>query len=92
MIPQRKIPIVQETAPEPIDIESAIPVMRDSVWVIQSELLKDEHKEKKGVISRNVAHLKLMLENPQVTESGQDLSDITAAIEAGEIYLNATES
>jgi hypothetical protein len=80
---------IVEKSETAIDTTSAISAMRDSVWVIDSELQKEDYEGKKEVIARNVAHLELMMANLQISESNQDLSDVTAAIETGNSFLNA---
>lgn len=87
---KRKITPTPDPAPLSSDIDKVLSAMRDSVWVIQHELTND-HPNKKDLISRNTSHLKLMMTAPEIAESKQDLSDINAAIEAGESYLSSLE-
>lgn len=73
-------------------IEGTIRAARDSVWVITDTLAKlaagesldDQHR---GNIERNVSHLKLVVANPEIANSGQDISDLVQAIAAGEEKL-----
>ena len=74
------------------DIQRTIRVARDSVWVINDEIEKlaagaEANKERKGNIDRNVAHLKIVVSDIDVVNSGEDISDLTAAIAAGEAKL-----
>lgn len=73
-------------------VEGTIRAARDSVWVVEDELAKlaagqPWNSERKGNIERNVAHLELVMANPDVSGSGQDLSDLTAAINNGKAEL-----
>ena len=73
-------------------IESTVRAARDSVWVVVDELSKlannmPWNNERKGNIERNVAHLELVMANPQISGSGLDLSNLIAAIEAGKQEL-----
>jgi hypothetical protein len=62
--------------------------MRDSVWVITSEMEKDEvTKEVIDAIGRNVAHLELQMSNEHITGADDDLSDIEEAITAGKVFI-----
>lgn len=61
---------------------------RDSVWVIEDSLAKVAagatlSDELHGNIDRNVEHLKLVVGNPDVSESGEDISDLHNAIAQG---------
>lgn len=74
------------------EIEGTVRAARDSVWVVNDELSKlannlPWNNERKGNIERNVAHLELVMANPQISGSGLDLSDLTAAIAAGKQEL-----
>lgn len=74
-------------------IEGTVRAARDSVWVVVDELSKLANNmpwndERKGNIERNVAHLELVMANPQISGSGLDLSNLIAAIEAGKQELS----
>lgn len=73
-------------------VTQTIRAARDSVWVINDEIEKlangmPANQERKGNIDRNVSHLKIVVANPQVAESTEDISDLNAAIAAGEAKL-----
>jgi hypothetical protein len=73
-------------------IEGTVRAARDSVWVINDEIAKLANnmpwdEERKGNIKRNVGHLEIIMSNPEISESGLDLSDLTAAIDAGKQEL-----
>jgi hypothetical protein len=73
-------------------IEGTVRSARDSVWVINDEIAKLSsnqpwNDERKGNIERNVAHLETVMSNTQISGSGLDLSDLTAAIAAGKQEL-----
>jgi hypothetical protein len=62
------------------------------VWVINDEIAKLANNmpwndERRGNIERNVAHLEIVMSNTQISDSGLDLSDLTAAIAAGKQEL-----
>ena len=77
-----------EEVPTAEEIAGAISAMRDSVWVITSEMEKGEVTEEIiGNIDRNVAHLELQMGNEHITGAGEDLSDVEAAITAGKAFI-----
>lgn len=74
-------------------IQRTINVARDSVWVVNRELQilargEPWSEERKGSITRNVGHLKWVVSNDEVLQSGLDISDLVAAVTAGEQELN----
>lgn len=74
------------------EIQGTLKAARDSVWVIDDSLAKlaggaQPTDEIKNAIDRNVSHLKLVVGNPDIANSGEDISDINAAITAGEAKL-----
>jgi hypothetical protein len=75
----------QET-PSPEQIAGSISAMRDSVWVINSEMEKVPSKETLESIGRNVGHLELVMTDENIIGFGEDLSDITEAIVAGKAF------
>lgn len=78
---ETKVPTAEEIA-------GAISAMRDSVWVITSELEKEEvTKEVVNAIGRNVGHLEHQMSNEHISGADDDLSDIEAAITAGKAFL-----
>ena len=73
-------------------IEGTVRAARDSVWVVNDELQKLSNggswtEQRKGNIERNVVHLELVMSNPEISGSGLDLSDLTAAINSGKAEL-----
>lgn len=83
-------------ATEPMTQEQilgTIRAARDSVWVITDSLEKlaannnNLTNELKGNIERNVGHLKLVVSNPEIANSGENISDLNQAIADGEAVL-----
>jgi hypothetical protein len=72
--------------PSPEQILSSISAMRDSVWVINSEMEKSPSKESIQTIQRNIAHLELQISNEHIISFGEDLSDVTEAINVGKLF------
>lgn len=73
-------------------ILGTIRAARDSVWVISDQLNKlaggaTMNDEIKGNLERNVGHLKLVVANPQISGSGEDITDLNTAIANGEAAL-----
>jgi hypothetical protein len=73
-------------------IQGTIRAARDSVWVVTDEIEKltagqPANNERKGNIERNVAHLKLIVADQEIIDSGEDIADLHAAIAAGEAKL-----
>lgn len=65
---------------------------RDSVWVVNDEIQKKADRgeltpEGRGNIERNVAHLEIVMSDPNMVSLGGDLSDLTAAITNGKAAL-----
>lgn len=84
-----------ETETEPKTAEEILQIItaaRDSVWEIEDtiarlaagEMADDSHK---GNLERNVEHLKIVVADEEIANSGNDISDLTAAIAAGEAKL-----
>ena len=81
-----------DTQPRTIEeIRRTIRSARDSVWVItdtlqrlENEIPKNDHK---GNLDRNVGHLRLVVADPEISESGEDIQDLHDAIAAGEQKL-----
>lgn len=86
------MPRDQELTPEQ-RVEGTIRAARDSVWVVNDSLEKMQAaggtltEELRGNIERNVGHLELVVANPEISGSGQDISDLVAAIAAGKAVL-----
>lgn len=74
-------------------VTNTVRAARDSVWVVNDELAKYAANnnvltdEMKGNIERNVAHLELVVANPDVVSLGGDITDLTDAITAGRAVL-----
>ena len=73
-------------------IQGTIRAARDSVWVISDEIEKltttgELTNDGRGNIERNVGHLKIVVSSTEITESGEDISDLHSAIAAGEQAL-----
>jgi hypothetical protein len=72
-------------------ITGTIRAARDSVWAIDDALEKAAGSglttDLRGVVERNVSHLKLVVANPQIANSGEDISDLNQAITVGETAL-----
>lgn len=74
------------------EILQTITAARDSVWVIEDTIAKLDgeetpSKELKSNIERNVGHLKLVVSDEEIVNSGEDISDIQSAITTGEAKL-----
>lgn len=79
---------MEERIPTEQEIAQTISAARDSVWVINDEMSKENIiAENVKAVQRNVAHLDVVMSIDHVTDSGEDLSDITAAITAGNAFL-----
>lgn len=81
----------QELTPQQ-RVDGTVRAARDSVWVINDEIQKKADRgeltnEGRGNIERNVAHLEIVMADPQIIELGGDLSDLTAAITDGKAAL-----
>jgi hypothetical protein len=75
-------------------ITRTITAARDSVWVITDTIQKLDSgatltEDLKNNIQRNVDHLKIIVAKDQIISSGQDISDLNAAIVAGEEKIAA---
>lgn len=73
-------------------IQGTIRAARDSVWVVEDTIQQlvdgeDANNERKSNIERNVAHLKLVVADQEVIDSGETITDLQAAIVAGEAKL-----
>ena len=73
-------------------IQSTIVSARDSVWVVNDSLEKlangtEASDDIKGNIDRNVSHLKLVVGNLEIVNSGENIADLYKAITDGEEKL-----
>lgn len=75
-----------------INLERTISAMRDSVWVVNTESEKELSSQTVNTVKRNVQHLELMMSKEEISNSGQDLSDVTAAIAAGNAFVEEHNS
>jgi hypothetical protein len=76
-------------------IRETIKAAKDSVWVINDSIEKltngqEPSNELKNNIQSNVDHLKLVVADVEITASGEDISELTAGISAGEDKLSST--
>lgn len=76
----------------PEQITYTITAARDSVSVVTETLEqlaegKTANRERKGNIERNVGHLKLVVANQEIVESGESITDLQEAIVIGEAKL-----
>lgn len=77
-----------QEAPTQEKILSIISAARDSVWVINDEISKENIvAENVKTVQRNVAHLDIVMSSEYVTGSGEDLSDLTQAIQDGNAFI-----
>ena len=73
-------------------IQGTIRAARDSVWVVEDTIQKltdgaTASEELKGNIERNVAHLKIVVADQEIIDSGETITDLQVAIVAGEAKL-----
>ena len=78
-------------------VKGTIRAARDSVWVVNNEIQKMQEagslsETGRNSIKRNVEHLKLVVANPTVISSGEDIVDLQTAITNGEETLNNNPS
>lgn len=78
---------LEQQPPTAEEIAGAISAMRDSVGVINAAIAGTSGDDTFNVIARNVSHLELMMSKEEISGSGEDLSDVTAAIDAGNQYM-----
>lgn len=84
----------EQLTPEQLQerVNGTVRAARDSVWVINDEIQKKADRgeltpEGRGNIERNVAHLEIVMADPNIVSLGGDLSDLTAAITNGKAAL-----
>lgn len=80
---------MQEQTPE--EIAQHYKAMGDSVWLINAVIVGEQladrpQAEKNDCVTRNVAHLEIMLSKDFWTT--EDMSAVQAAITAGKAYTN----
>jgi hypothetical protein len=83
---------MEEQTPTLEEILGTIKAARDSVWVIDSSIEKEVITE--GIIDdvkRNVAHLQIVTSSEHIINSGEDISDLLAAIENGNTFIEAQQ-
>jgi len=84
----------EQLTPEQLqeNVNRTVHAARDSVWVVNDEIQKKADRgeltpEGRGNIERNVAHLEIVMSDPNIVSLGGDLSDLTAAITNGKAAL-----
>jgi hypothetical protein len=73
-------------------IQATITAARDSVWVIDDSIIKltagsSPSLEIKGNLDRNVEHLKLVVADQEIIDSGENIVDLQQAILDGQAAL-----
>lgn len=76
----------------PEQITQTITAAKDSVWVIENTIEKLTNgsaatQQLKDEIDRNVSHLKLIVADEEIANSGQDISELENGIDLGEAKL-----
>lgn len=84
--------MVDRESPTIEEIRQTIKSARDSVWVITNTLEqlasgKTPNLNLKGDLQRNVGHLGNVVARSYIVESGEDISDLEAAIVVGKAEL-----
>ena len=84
----------EQLTPEQLQerVNRTVSAARDSVWVVNDVIQKKADRgeltpEGRGNIERNVAHLEIVMSDPNIVSLGGDLSDLTAAITNGKAAL-----
>jgi len=84
---------MEERIPTAQEILQTISAARDSVWVIGDEISKENiTKQNVETVQRNVGHLGIVMSSEHVTASGEDLSDLTGAIQDGNEFIELHNS
>jgi len=88
---------MEEPVPTAKQLLGGYNAAKDSVWVVESSIDRltsetndGEKLEIKGDIERNVGHLKIVVANQHMIDSGHDLTILQAAIDAGTACLEST--
>ena len=84
---------MEERIPTTQEILQTISAARDSVWVIGEEISKKNiTKDNVQTVQRNADHLEIVMSSEHVIGSGEDLSDLTIAIENGNAFIEVHKS
>ena len=84
---------MEERIPTTQEILQTISAARDSVWVIGEEISKKNiTKDNVQTVQRNIGHLGTVMSSEHVIGSGEDLSDLTIAIENGNAFIEVHKS
>jgi hypothetical protein len=84
---------MEERIPTTQEILQTISAARDSVWVIGDEISKENITEENvRTVQRNIEHLGIVMSSEHVIGSGEDLSDLTTAIENGDAFIELHKS
>jgi predicted nucleic acid-binding Zn-ribbon protein len=84
---------MNDNEPQTIEqIQGTIKAARDSVFVVNDTLQqlengKTPNRNRKSSIESNVGHLKIVVSDTEISESGEDIQDLHDAIAAGEAKL-----
>ena len=74
------------------ELRAIIKAAKDSAWVINDEIAKKTEtdpltEDSKNTIKRNVAHLEIVMADGEITNSGEDVSELASAILSGKAAL-----
>ena len=84
---------MEERIPTTQEILQTISAARDSVWVIGDEISKENITEENvRTVQWNIEHLGIVMSSEHVTASGEDLSDLTDAIQDGNEFIELHNS
>ena len=84
---------MEERIPTAQEIAQTISAARDSVWVINNEISKENiSKDNVETTQRNVGHLNIVMSSEHVIGSGEDLSDLINGIEDGNQFIELHKS
>jgi len=84
---------MENKTPTPEEILGTIRAARDSAWVIDSTLGKENvYKEDVESVQRNVGHLELVMSSEHIVSSGEDLSDLTLSITEGNAFIQENQT
>lgn len=85
------MPIQREELTAEQKVQRQISAMGDSAWLINKLIAEDVHtNEIHDTIDRNVRHLEIMLEKPEIQNSGSSLTAFNTAITDGKAFIAIT--
>lgn len=74
-----------------LTVADKLNIMLDSVNIVNSIYTENIHNDDNNdLMMRNYLHIQIMLEKPEINQSGEDLTEFIEVVNIGKIFLGIT--